>query len=276
MSMTTWSLTGSCTLTGSATLTSTGSTVPIIINGSSSAALSCPTPSICTTLGSAGNAAVFGLQGSTINLSSGPLRIHGNVGIGVSGQFNFSGGGIVTGTLFADPSAQVNISGGGTTVTGGTTRISMSPFQTEALQVSSAAASLTPTQTFSSITSSQTIVGNGGLNVILVQQLIHLSGGNMLIVSGGPSDRFVINVGQGLQLDGGANIVLQGVPASNALFNFPGSGSQMQTSGNAQTAGIFLAPNLPIQINGGVHNSEFISGQTLSFQSNPMVTQPCP
>jgi hypothetical protein len=37
-----------------------------------------------------------------------------------------------------------------------------------------------------------------------------------------------------------------------------------------------LAPNRVIQINGGVHNSEFISGQTLSFQSNPAVSQPCP
>ena len=134
---------------------------------------------------------------------------------------------------------------------------------------------LPPTQTFNSITSSQTIVGNGGQNVILVTQLIHLSGGN-LIISGGSSDTFIFNVTQGLQLDGGANIVLQGVPASNVLFNFPGSGDQIQTSGNAQTAGIYLAPNRVIQINGGVHNSEFISGRTLSFQSNPTVTQPCP
>ena len=179
--------------------------------------------------------------------------------------------------LDADPSAQVNISGGGTTITGGITQMSMVSIQNAALQVSANVALFTPTQTFSSITSSQTtIVGNGALNVILVQGLIHLSGGNNLILSGGPSDRFVVNVTQGLQLDGGANIVLQGVSPSNVLFNFSGSGDQIQTSGKADTAGIFLAPNRVIQINGGVHNSEFISGQTLSFQSNPMVTQPCP
>ena len=68
----------------------------------------------------------------------------------------------------------------------------------------------------------------------------------------------------------------QGVPPSEVLFNFPGSGDQIQTSGNAETAGIFLAPNRVIQINGGVHNSEFISGKSLSFQSNPVVNQPCP
>ena len=93
MASETWSLMGACTVTGSATLTSSGSTVPIIINGSSSAALSCPTPSICSALGPAGNFAVLGLQGSIINLSSGPLRISGNLGIGQNGNFNFSGGG---------------------------------------------------------------------------------------------------------------------------------------------------------------------------------------
>ena len=152
----------------------------------------------------------------------------------------------------------------------------MASIQNAALAESNAAASLPPTQTFNSITSSQTIVGNGGQNVILVTQLIHLSGGNNLIISGGPSDTFIFNVTRGLQLDGGSNIMLQGVSPSKVLFNFPGSGDQIQTSGNAQTAGIFLAPNRVIQVNGGSHNSEFISGQTLSFQSNAAVNQPCP
>jgi hypothetical protein len=40
----TWNLTGDCTATGSATLTSYGSTVPIVINGASSATLSCAAP----------------------------------------------------------------------------------------------------------------------------------------------------------------------------------------------------------------------------------------
>jgi hypothetical protein len=103
---------------------------------------------------------VLGLQGSTINLSSGPLRITGNVGIGQNGIFNFSGGGQVNGGLDADNTAQVNISGGGTTVTGGIVRMSMASIQNAALAESNAAASLTPTQTFNQITSAQTIVGN--------------------------------------------------------------------------------------------------------------------
>jgi hypothetical protein len=220
---------------------------------------------------------VLGLQGSTINLSSGPLCFVGNVGIGENGLFNFSGGGKVNGELDADPTSHQNISGGGTTITGGIHTMSMSTVENAALTESASAAKLSPTQTFGSITLATTIKGNGGQNVIQVNGLIHLSGGQNLTISGGSSDTFVINVIQGLQLDGGVNIVLQGgICAGSVLFNFPGSGDQIQTSGKADMAGIFLAPNRVIQINGGFHNSEFISGKNLSFQSNPQVCQPCP
>jgi hypothetical protein len=109
------------------------------------------------------------LQGSTINLSSGPLRINGNAGIGQNGQFNFSGGGQISGVLDADPTAQINISGGGTTIAGGTVIVSMAAVQSAALAEASIAGALTPTQTFSQITSSQNIVGNGRQNVIQVK-----------------------------------------------------------------------------------------------------------
>ena len=98
---------------------------------------------------------------------------------------------------------------------------------------------LTPTQAFSQIQKNTTITGNGGQNVISVTGNFHLSGGQNLVISGGPKDTFYINVYQGLQLDGGANIALSGVPPSQVLFNFIGT-QQLQTSGNANTAGIYL------------------------------------
>jgi hypothetical protein len=170
------------------------------------------------------------------------------------------------------------ISAGAAPPSGGIVRMSMSAVQNAVLSEASTLASLTPTQTFSSLTSTQTIVGNGGQNVIDVTNNVHLSGGNTFTISGGPSDTFVFNIGNGgLQLDGGSNIVLSGVKPSQVVFYFPGSASwEVQTSGNANTAGTFLAPYGGIQINGGVHNSDFISGTTLSFQSNPIVKQGCP
>jgi hypothetical protein len=220
--------------------------------------------------------AAIGLQGSNFQLSSGPLNVTGNLGIGANGQFHLSGGATVHGTLYADPTAKVQIDGG-SSMSGGIVIQSMAAIQSAAINLSSSAAALTPTQTFSQIVSAMTISGNGGQNVISVPGTFHLSGGNNLTILGGPSDTFIFNVPNGLQLDGGSSIVLAGVSPAQVLFNFPGPNGQVQTSGNADTAGIFLAPQKQMQINGGMHNSEFISGGQLSFQSNPVVKAPgCP
>jgi hypothetical protein len=266
-------VTGTFSFSGSATLQGFN-TVPISFSPTS---INCPGTSVCNALGAAAHYAALGLQGSTMNLSSGPLRFTGNVGIGQSGIFNFSGGGQVSGVLDADNTAQVNISGGGTTVQGGVVRMPMSSVQNAALAEAAAVAKLTPTQRFSQIVSTQTIVGNGGQNVISVTGTLHLSGGNTLTISGGASDTFIFIIAGPMQLDGGSNIVLSGVMPSQVLFYFPTSMSwSLQTSGNANTAGVFLAPYGGIQINGGVHNDVFISGTNLSFQSNPIVNQSCP
>jgi choice-of-anchor A domain-containing protein len=201
--------------------------------------------------------------------------VNGALGIGPSGHFHLSGGATLSATLYADTSATVQIDGG-SALAGGILTQSMSALQAAAIALSNSASTLTPTQTFSQITSTLTITGNGGQNVIRVSGNFHLSGAQ-LTLSGGPSDTFIINAPGGMQLDGGAKIILMGISPSQVLFNFPGSGGQVQTSGNANTAGIFLAPMKQMQINGGVHNSEFISGGQLSFQSNPKVIAPvCP
>ena len=234
----------------------------------------CIAASINQSIQQGANFAAIGLGNSDFQLSSGPLQVNGNLGIGTSGLFHLSGGATLNSTLYADPTAQVQIDGG-SGVMGGTVTQSMSPLQTAALNLSNSSGALTPTQTFAQITSPTTIAGSGGQNVISVTGTFHLSGGSNLTITGGPSDTFVFNVPNGLQLDGGSNIILSGVSPNQVLFNFPvGSSGQVQTSGKANTAGIFLAPTLQMQINGGFHNSEFISGGQLSFQSNPAVTAP--
>ena len=152
----------------------------------------------------------------------------------------------------------------------------MTAIQNDVAAEAAAIAGLTPTQTFSQINNPITITGNGGQNVIQVNGRVQLSGGAFTI-SGGPTDTFIFIITGGFQLSGGSNIVLNGVAANDVLWYFPGTGDQVQTSGKANTAGIFLAPQRQIQINGGTHVSEFISGGQLSFQSNPIVNAipPC-
>jgi len=231
-------------------------------------------------LGPAADYSVLGLSGpsghgSTIHLSSGPLRVNGNVGVGDFGALNFDGGGQINGRVDASSSAALNT--GANTITGGTHKpTDFSSINSSVQSTINTINSLSPTQTFNSITSPISLTGNGGLNVISIGQDIHLSGGN-LTLTGNASDVFVFKIAGTMELSGNTNIVLNGgLTAGNVIWDFIGSGSQFQTSGQSQTAGIFLAPERVININGGVHNSEFISGMSLSFQSNPVIVPEAP
>jgi hypothetical protein len=233
-------------------------------------------------LGPAGNYAVLGFNGAnvTIDLSSGPLMVNGNVGVGNSSTLNFSSG-TVNGNVDLAATATLNKSGGTTFINGSTNKpVDFSSINTAVNNEVSLLNGLAPTQTFSlGIQNPTTITGNGGQNVISVggNNGIHLSGG-ALTLSGGPSDTFVFQITSGnFALSGDTNIVLSGGVTPNHVFwDIEGTGGQVQTSGNSNTTGIFLAPGEPIQINGGTHNSEFISGVNLSFQSNPVVNQVVP
>jgi hypothetical protein len=222
-------------------------------------------------LGAAGNYAVLGLDGATTNLSSGPLRINGNVGAADNSQLNFSGGGAINGRV--DYSSSSSLNTGGNTITGGTHEINFSPVEQAVQNLVNYANSLSSTQAFSSITSPMTLTSTGPQNVIAIAHDIHLSGGN-LTLNGSASDVFIFQISGTMELSGNTNIVLTGgLTPNNVLWDFIGFGSQFQTSGQSDTAGIFLAPDRDININGGIHNSEFISGTRLSFQSNPVVNQ---
>jgi hypothetical protein len=242
-------------------------------------------------LGAGYGYAVLGLTGSTDQLSSGGLNIGGNVGV-ASGATVAMSSGTVSGLIQTAALSSVTLSGGTTFVDGSACSsaatcagVSVIPGQlasaqsaATALASSAATAAMSPTQSFTSITSPMTITGNPGQNVIDVTGAagIHLSGG-ALTISGNSSETFIFDVmgANGIQLSGGASIALSpGVNPDQVLFYVPGSASNIvQTSGNANTAGIFLVPQGGIQINGGTHNSEFIGGGPISFQSNPADTQ---
>ena len=243
------------------------------------AALSSAIPCRGDSLGLAGNYAVLGFNGAnvTINMSSGPLMINGNVGVGNNSVLNFSSG-TITGNVDLAGTATLNLSGGTTFIDGSINKpVDFSAINAAVNSEVSFLSGLTPTQTFSTgIQNPTTIMGNGGQNVILVggNNGIHLSGGALTLV-GSSSDTFVFQIPSGnFQFSGNTKIVLTGGVTPNHVFwDIQGSGGQVQTSGNSYTDGIFLVPNEPIQINGGIHNSEFISGDQLSFQSNPVVNQ---
>ena len=180
-----------------------------------------------------------------------------------------------------DPTARIQTGGGGSIV-GTTTTESFTAIQNAVAAAAASFAAPTPTQTFSQqIQNSTTITGNGGQNVILINNQINLNNGANLTISGGSSDTFVFNIAQGqnIQLQNGSSIVLSGVSPSQVVFNFLGNGGNVQVQSNNQgtsnTAGIFLDPLGQINIQGGTHNSVFISGKQIQLRNAQVAVPVC-
>ena len=141
---------------------------------------------------------------------------------------------------------------------------------TDAQNVSSYASSLTATQTFGAITSTKTITGNAGLNVIDVASIHNAP----LTLSGPANAIFVINVSGEFHTNKVMTLA-GGVLPSNVLFNFTGaSGHVLQTSGGNKLYGTFLARdggqfqfselNLDGELINTDGNVQFVSGSKIS------------
>ncbi len=223
-------------------------------------------------IGTAANFAGLELDaGSTFTISKSTTVVSGDAGVASNSTLNFSGGSVITGTIYAGAGATLDISGG-SGATGGIVNpySGMAQAVTDANNAASYYAGLTPNQTLGSITGG-TFNGTGGLNVYDVTGNLSLSNTN-LTISGNASDTFVFNISGTADLSR-SNIVLSGVSASQVLFNLIGTGTTLTTSGDSDTAGIFLSENGAFNIQGGVHNSDFISGGDLTWQSGVNVTQ---
>ena len=94
---------------------------------------------------------------------------------------------------------------------------------TDALNASTTAQGLTATQTFGNISSTTTVTGNGGLNVIDINGSINLNNAS-LILSGSASDVFIVNVTGSASFGGTGGLSLAGgVTPNHVLYNFTGS-----------------------------------------------------
>jgi hypothetical protein len=223
-------------------------------------------------LGSAANYAGLELGASLFTISKVTTTITGNIGLPANGSLDFSGGGTISGSIDAGAGASLAISGG-STAHGGIDQPDAAVAQAVADAKSAANyySGLTPAATLSSV-SGGSYSGSGGLHVYDVTGDMSLSRTN-LTLTGTSSDLFVFNIDGVLNLQGGSNIVLVGLNANQVLFNLIGTGAKMTTSGDADTAGIFLAQQGSINIAGGVHNSDFIAGGTIVWQSGVQITQ---
>jgi len=210
-------------------------------------------------------------SGDTISVNSGPISGDVLLGGGVKAAFSGGNNGQITGTLYYD-----------STVTGTNTfsQLQNAPSTSQvstsvtsqafsyAAAASSYAAGLTATKTYTNISSATTFTGNGGLNVIDVNNIQNAP----LTISGTSSDTFVINISGTFNTN--QKMTLSGVNASQIIFNFTGtSGNVLQTSGGNQLYGTFLAADggnfqfSELNLTGALINSQggmqFVSGSKI-------------
>ena len=178
-------------------------------------------------------------NGTTLGQNSGPVAGNELLGNGVKAAFSGGGNGQITGTLYYDNTvtgtntfSQLQNAPKTVQVSTSVTQAALNAAQT----LSNYAASLPATQTFGQINGSQSITGNGGLNVIDVSSLSNPT----LTLNGNSSDLFVFNVSGLYQTN--QKMILNGVDPGKILFNFTGSsGHVFETSGGDLSYGVYLA-----------------------------------
>lgn len=225
-------------------------------------------------IGEAANFAGLELGNSSFTISKDTTVVNGNVGVDSNQDLNFSGGGTINGSIYGGDNTSFAISGS-PSISGGTYTDSSLVLQavTDAANAASYYGGLAATESVDAgiFSNGGTITGGGGLNVIDVTGGINLSR-STLTLTGTSSDTFVLNVSGGIDLSR-SNIVLSGINPDQVLFNLAGTGTELTTTGDSDTAGVFLAASGSINLSGGTHDADFIAGGSMIWQSGVQITQ---
>lgn len=214
--------------------------------------------------------------GTSIMMNSGPVNGKVLVGFGTAVSSAGGGNGRITGgvdnSLPSTGCGSTGLSCFSSLATAPTVTIVPGTVATQAyadaFALSDAAASLTPTQTFTTLSGTTTITGNGGLNVINITNVSSPT----LTISGGPDDIFVFNVSGAFSSN--SRMTLVGVTASQILWNLTGTGTVFSTSGGNVLYGTFLATHSTarfqfsnLNLTGALINTgghiQFVSGSSI-------------
>jgi uncharacterized protein (DUF2141 family) len=127
---------------------------------------------------------------------------------------------------------------------GGSAVLNLDSTVNTAIAASNRFAALKATQKLGNITTTTTITGNGGVNVISIPYLKIVNG--TLTIKGGASDVFVINVSGKFELDASKMVLTGGVPQCAILWNFTGNwvaeANEVELENGSTGIGTFLAP----------------------------------
>jgi hypothetical protein len=224
------------------------------------------------TLGTANNYAALGLQNTVMTNSKG--KLHGNEGVSQGGSLTNNGNFTIQGNVFEFSTGQFT-NGGTLTGTVTTNPTLLTQNDTDALNCASTAKGLTATQTFAGISLSnqtQTINGNGGLNVIQINGDITMSGTSKILLNGTASDVFVVNVTGTLNLSGVWLLGLSGnTTANHVLYNFTGASGTLSTGLQGSSFGTFLAPHYSWTVDGNFVGEIILGGSSFIINSGSKI-----
>lgn len=169
---------------------------------------------------------------------------------------------------------------------GGFHQIGLSGVSADARAAAAFGMTLAPTQTFSSLTNGQTIVGDGGLNVIRVTGDSAISGGSTTFtLQGSATDSFVFQftslttAGHDILDLSGVTMNITGVNTNNIYWDLNGLGGDITIKAGATVYGNFLAPDRNLTSDHGNVFGRLIaggSGSLLNIHSSSQITVPEP
>jgi hypothetical protein len=253
-------------------------------------AFSLSTGAVPVSLGGAADYAVLGTGGSASTTSdlkvyqSGTV-INGNVGMGPYTLLQHGIDATIHGRFDYDLTASLNGQAIVVPPDGGVHQINLSGVVADARAASLLAAGFAPTQTYSTLSENQVIIGNGGLNVIRITGDVTLK--QTLTLQGNASDSFIFQFTSGtgdghdvLELSGMQMILAGGVQADNVVWNLSNTGGGVSIHGGGTLVyGNFLAPDRDIHVESSIVLGRLIgggSGNLLDVHSTSTVTAPVP
>jgi choice-of-anchor A domain-containing protein len=205
--------------------------------------------------------------------------------LGLSSEVSGSGA-IITGSIAVGPLASVDFdvfSHPGTIakdplgfVTGPAnfSLANITPIRNAAMDLSIAAGQLRPTQIYDEINASTKIDASAsdGMNIIRIRS-IKIASSDTLTFRGGPSDFFIVNVTETLEVTGGALIQLSGgLQLDGVLINSP-NGADVKLTGGAGIMSItYLAPRSKVDLGGSsTFTGSIFSGTDSRVYGNPQL-----
>ena len=203
-------------------------------------------------LGEAGQFAVLSLGKPTAEtdgqskLDLSQATIFGDVGVGPHGTLDFQGPSVIKGDLYLDHTLlpQDILTDEGTVEGQRFSNADLDDAVQSALDAAESNALLAPTQVFGRISTSTSIYGTGGLNVVSIEGIDYARSSVTtplaLTLNGGGDDLFVLQVSGKFVL--GPNASIRGVDPSRVLIHIGQGNTPVQFAANSYVGGTLLSP----------------------------------